>query len=446
MTKRTQKRLFHFFLARLPELGLRHIADPRKTRGQRWKELGCVLRGALLALVCGKNNLREVEHFTDVVAGATKRLLQLPRRLPDTTLRHHLVRIDPNALRQSLHQLNHAAHRRKALAPQGLPFGVVAFDGKYTMLSPWKADQDQRLFDVDFNHTYAQVQSQSETSTTHRVGTFTCALVSCRAVPCLDCLPIPADTNEMGYFQTALSHLEAAYGTLSLYRVVSVDSGMCSLENATTIVLRYGRDYVMALKDNQPTLLAEAKRLLDRRTPDSADATTVDVTKPYTVTRRLYLSTEMEDYLDWSHLKVVLRVESETVALASGERVETFTRYFISSLPLEALTPAQWLLVPRLHWGVENQCHNTWDTIFQEDKHPWIRKDAKGMVNVFLLRRIAYTLLSLYRAITQRADETRRVPWKVLMEQLFVLLVSLNDALIDPHRRRRFQVASVLLG
>lgn len=99
--------------------------------------------------------------------------------------------------------------------------------------------------------------------------TLTAALVSARATVCLDAAPIPPPTNEMGHFQTALRQLMAAYGTLDLFRVISGDAGLCSEANARA-VLDHGLDYLFGLKIDQPTLFAEAKRLLGRRKAEHA--------------------------------------------------------------------------------------------------------------------------------------------------------------------------------
>jgi hypothetical protein len=82
------------------------------------------------------------------------------------------------------------------------------------------------------------------------------------------------------------------------------------------------------------------------------------------------------------------------------------------------------LLLVRSHWGVESN-HHTLDTAFAEDDRPWIEADANGMLAVLLLllRRIAYTLLALYRAVTLRSDEHRAMRWKTLLQ-------SVRDALI----------------
>jgi hypothetical protein len=54
--KRMLKRLLGLFKARLPELGLEQVPDPRKARGKRWS-LGVVLKTCLVALTCRLQSL-----------------------------------------------------------------------------------------------------------------------------------------------------------------------------------------------------------------------------------------------------------------------------------------------------------------------------------------------------------------------------------------------------
>jgi len=89
--------------------------------------------------------------------------------------------------------------------------------------------------------------------------------------------------------------------------------------------------------------------------------------------------------------------------------------------------PGQWLQLVRCHWGVENNNHHTLDTAFAEDDRPWIEADADGMLAVLLLRRIAYTLLALYRAVTLRSDDGRATPWKRLMQSVRDVLVAATE-------------------
>ena len=159
------------------------------------------------------------------------------------------------------------------------------------------------------------------------------------------------------------------------------------------------------------------------------------------VIRRIWATTQMTGFHGWTHLQVVLRVECQIFDLKTGALKNMFSRYFISNAPLETLTPAQWLLVIRSHWAIENNCHNTFDKIFQEDKRPFILQ-PHGMLVVMILRRIAYNLLTLFRSVTQRSNEKRAMPWKSLMNCVLLMLVKLEQYHLAPGTRlaKRFCV------
>ena len=107
-------------------------------------------------------------------------------------------------------------------------------------------------------------------------------------------------------------------------------------------------------------------------------------------------------------------------------------RYLISSMPSVRLTADHWLLVARRHWGVETS-HQILDIAFEEDDHPWIEACPRAALVVAILRRIAYTMLTLFRSVTQRSDERRATPWETLMTDLFVALITTTELeLRDP--------------
>jgi hypothetical protein len=418
---RMPRRMLGMLRARLPELGLEQSHDPRGRQGRRWP-LVTLLRAVLVGLLAGAHSLAETEWVTDTLSQAARRALGLPRRIADTTLRDLLCRLAPSVLRHTLHTMVRAAYRRHALEPDGLPFGVVAMDGKGTALP-------------SCDDHYAQRQTAGEGhALVGLLRTMTCSLVSSRARACLDAIPIPASMNEMSQFSAALRSLCAAYRGLDLFRLVSYDAGACSESNAAA-VRSHGLHYLLGLKGPQPTLLAEAQRLLARFGPECALAQSEDATVAGgRWVRRLYISAEMAHF-QWDHLRTVLRIESEKLD-ANGQQTAYENRYFLSSLPLARLSPAQWLLVVRRHWGVENNCHHTLDAVFQEDEHPWIDGDPQGALAVLLLRRVAYNLLSLFRSVTQRSDERRAAPWRWLIDHLAYALQASTDADIASLRLR----------
>jgi hypothetical protein len=97
----------------------------------------------------------------------------------------------------------------------------------------------------------------------------------------------------------------------------------------------------------------------------------------------------------------------------------------VFELALDSLCCA-WLLVARRHWGVETS-HQILDNAFEEDDHPWIEACPRAALVVAILRRIAYTMLALFRSVTQRSDERRAAPWETLMTDLFVALISTTE-------------------
>lgn len=404
--------------ARLDELPLHLIADPRE--GTVKHSIERLLRAAIVGHAAGCKGLGDVEHMTGAMATGARRALRLPGRVPDTTLRDVLVRVEPNGLRRLLHAGIRRAHRRKQLA-HDLPLRVASLDGKGT--ASWLFDRPNA------KHKYGQRQDSRTV-----VRTVTACLVSTAARPCLDAFPIPPETNEMGVFPAALQALLDAYGD-DFFDVVMYDSGAASLGNAT-LVRSYGKHYVFSLTDNQPTLLAEAQRVLGRLDAGKALAESTDVDGADVVVRRLYKTSEFAGFLDWAHLATALRVQTVRVDRLTGETRHE-DRYYLTSIAHDALTADQWLTLLRRRWAVENECHNLWDTAFEEDDRPWILL-PQGMVVVMLLRRIASNLLALYRSVTTRAEHKRKVAWPTLLRAIgTALLQATQEAMAGLRRRNR---------
>lgn len=414
--------------ARLPEIGLEQVADPRSARGIRWKSLYPLLVTPLVAMAAGLKSFAETESLTEEMSQAMRKKLGIPGRISDTTMRNTMVRVSPEEFRKCLYRQAKAAHRRKALMPEGFPFGVAAYDGKYTFIEAWDDD-------------YSQKQSEKDGQNAHGVvRTFNCSLVSSKAKVVIDSSPIPSHTNEMGHFKEVFDAQMNNWKGTRLFAMVSADAGSCSESNGKHVT-NQGIHYIFGLKGSQPTLQSEARALLSRRTHDDCDAETVDIRGRYEITRRVYLTSEMAGFLDWTHLQTTLRVESEMVDIETGETVEQkeedVNRYFVSSLPYERLTPAQWLKLVRMHWGIENNCHNTWDTAFEEDDRRWITADPKGAMNIMLLRRLAYNMLTLFRSVTQRSEENRLIPWKDILRWVYNTLIAAREADLAGLRERK---------
>ena len=422
---RTKRRTIGMLSKRLDEARLDEVSDSRDPRGRRWP-LPALLSGALLGLVAGCRNLKAVEALTDELAPPVRRKLGISRRIPDTTLRDALSTLEPDDLRPALHASVKAARRRKALDPDGLPFGVVALDGKDTVVPACD----------DF---FAQRQTAGDDAPlAGAVRTVTATLVSSSVRPVIDVTSIPASTNEMGVFEQALDALMATYSRSDLFRLVTYDAGACSKDNARA-VRQHGLHYLFGLKASQPTLYQEAVLWLGDRPSDEADAMTSDAHGAETVVRRLYVGEATAAPEGWDHLRTVLRVEMETLG-PNGIRARVENRYFVSSLPSSRLTSSQWLLLVRRHWGVETS-HQILDVAFEEDDHPWIAQNPRTTVVVMVLRRIAYTLLALWRGVTLRSDEQRHRPWREVMRGIELAIIKATAAQLAGLRRHRLAPA-----
>lgn len=398
---RLSHRLVSFFKSRLSELNLEDFPDPRDNQGKRWP-VETLLSAVLLGLASGKNNLAEVEHLTRELSPLSRIIFGIPKRIPDTTLRDFLMKLPEQFLRAMLRETAKLAMRRKALKPDNFPYGVVVMDGKVcTSRMP-----DEKI-------------AQHHKNGKEHLRTVTMTLSSDKTNLCLDAYPIPPDTNEMGIFREAFDVLVSHFD--NLFKIISYDAGITGLENADHVELN-GKWYVMGLKENQPKLFELATGLLEGLGPKDCLAETQEYVKGNLEIRRLWVTYEASGLLDWKHMTGLVRVQRIVVDRTTEMPNIVDDRYFVTSIPEHKLTNAELLRLVRMHWRVENNCHNTLDRLILEDDKPWIEAPA-GMLAVLLLRRVIYDLLALFRSVTQRSEKKREMPWKDLMRDIFLALL-----------------------
>jgi len=153
--------------------------------------------------------------------------------------------------------------------------------------------------------------------------------------------------------------------------VVTIDAMGCQREIAAQIVDQQA-DYVLGLKGNQGTLHEDVALLFDER-QDGFAGRKVTVHESFEKdhgrleTRRV-VATEDIAWLQqdhrWPGLRSVAKGDSRRELLAEG-KVETETRYYISSLPGDANQIGH---AVRSHWGVENGLHWVMDMVFRDDQ------------------------------------------------------------------------------
>jgi len=396
-------------------LRFNQVADPRDPRGQRWP-LGALLSSALVSLALLARSLRRAEQLSEDLAGSRLlRKLGIRRRVPDSTLGDALALVAPSQLLSQLHSQVRAEHRRKALRPERLPVGVIAIDGK----TPAVLEQAA-------NPYFCQLQSGEHASERYVYRVLNASLISSQAAVCIHQMPIPAWTNEMGWFRAVFEQLRAAYGRSDLFEVVTSDAGVISRQHAGWLdELGYG--YVVALKDNNPELELEARGLLQSLAEHEAllsedDGWQCDSSRGW-IKRQLWTSTELAGWPGWEHLRQVwlVRVWRRKTKDAPVEHLED--RIYATNLPVSHKIRGKLILtLIRSHWRIENELHGTLDIHMREDDPWWVRR-GYGLINTGLLRAIAYNLLAIARAVHLRRDKL--IGWQQLRDWL-------RDAIIWP--------------
>lgn len=175
---------------------------------------------------------------------------------------------------------------------------------------------------------------------------------------------VPDKTNEIGAAPDLLL-------TLVLEgRVVTADALLTQREVARTTLASEG-DYLLMVKDNQPTLQAE---VLEALAPAAAGlgpvgtACTVAQHGDRIECRRLTAAAAIATYSDWPGVQQALRLERRTLHKGTGRLLRAETAYAVTSLPPDRATPAQLLALWQGHWAVENQLHYIRDVVFDEDR------------------------------------------------------------------------------
>jgi predicted transposase YbfD/YdcC len=336
------------------------LPDPRSGHGRRYG-LSALVTIAICAAICGAEDWVGVAAFGEAKEDWFRTFLDLPHGVPShDTFDRVFARLDPDAFEQCF--------RLWTQALTGELAGVISLDGKTL----------RRSFDRATGKTAM-----------HMVSAWACEHGIVFGQQAVD-----EKSNEISAMMKLLELLDIKGIT------VTIDAMGCQKAIAQKIVEK-GGEYVLAVKDNQPTLAADVRDMFARMTNQHASGAGMQDTS----------RSDMHEEIEKGHGRIERRVTTITwdarqlvaaqgwpavACLARVQRTRTIgdvtttsEHFFIASMVThKAQRVAQ---AVRAHWGVENELHWRLDVSFNEDQSR-LRK-GHGAENMSRLRRISLNCL-----------------------------------------------------
>ena len=354
-----------------PQNHFANLPDPRRKTRNKLHKLEDIVMITLCAVLCGFEDWVSIEDFGNEHQAWLHTFLELPNGIPShDTLSDVIGRIDRAVFAQAF----------AAWVSQALPVLAnqqIALDGKTLRGS------------ASDGHGAAHLMTAFATQARLVLGV----------------QAVPEKSNEITAIPQLLAQLELAGA------VVSIDAMGCQKSVAQDIVRRKA-DYVLALKDNHPTLHEDIRLWLDDCDAQGYvhQVQTMEKDHGRLETRRVAVSTEL-DWLpereQWAGLRAVAMVES-TRQIKGKVSVER--RYYLSSM----VDPQRIATAIREHWQIENAQHWVLDVQFGEDQHR-ARKNHSA-ANLGVIRRAC---LNLMRANDHSAMSMRRRKMRASYNQAY---------------------------
>jgi predicted transposase YbfD/YdcC len=336
-----------------------NLEDPRINTHRNFQHnLGDILIIAILATICGADGWTEIERFGLAKESWLKTFLALPHGIPShDTFARVFALLDPEHFEACF-------NRWIASLSVDLKNEIIALDGKTLRGSGNRRQSQPALHLVSAWATknrlmLAQVKTQEK-------------------------------SNEITAIPELLEMLDIKGS------IITIDAMGCQTAIAKEII-RKEADYVLSLKENQPTLYQDVhtiflraeegekkyKNMLHlRRVEKVHDHGRVETRRYTLISARDPLLFELR----WPGLKGIGKID---VVRTTHHEVERSTRYFVTSLDYESIDVFKEAV--RKHWQIEIDLHWSLDVGFREDLNQC--PIGHSAHNLAIIRRIALNLL-----------------------------------------------------
>jgi len=320
-------------LTKVIEEHFESLPDPRrKTANQRHKFID-ILIIAICAIICGADSWVAVEKFGKAKKEWFRGFLELPNGVPS-------------------HDTFTDVFRKLASRK---------FEASFTS---W-TESISELFDGEVVAVDGKTLRRShETSSDKKAIHMVSAWASANSLV-LGQIKTDEKSNEITAIPELLKSLELK-GCL-----VTIDAMGCQKKIAE-VILEQEADYLLAVKDNQPTLHQAIQDYFYRANKADFEGYEIDFEETFNKahgrleSRRCWVGYDARPIIDgsknWKKLQTIVMVESERTV---NEKTTIEHRYYISS---SVETAAILLNASRMHWGIENSLHWRLDIAFREDE------------------------------------------------------------------------------
>lgn len=185
---------------------------------------------------------------------------------------------------------------------------------------------------------------------------------------------------------------------------ITSDALHTQVELADYLVEKRKAHYYFCVKKNQPTLFADIDTYYSNKTELADYEDKVSLDHGRIESRRIWVTTTLNDYVNFPHVAQVYRIEREVTDKKSGETY-TETAYGITSRTTAQANPKKVLHKVRGHWSVEVS-HYIIDWLYDEDRSTI--RTGYGPENMTRLRRFSIGLIKS-KVVKSISKKTRKL-------------------------------------